>query len=112
MIRYYGVEGLQFHVRRHVDLAQQFLTWVKQDGRFEIAAPAPLNLVCFRHRGGDEANETLMSRLNSSGELILTHTKLGGKFTAHVRGTDPYQERHVKLRGKRIQEEAAKLNEC
>src|ERR1700757_4618835 len=46
VIRWYGVEGLQFHVRRHVELAQQFLHWVKDDARFEVAAPAPLNLVC------------------------------------------------------------------
>src|ERR1700757_263737 len=78
VIRYYGVEGLQFHVRRHVELAQKFVGWVKQDERFEIAAPAPLNLVCFRHRGGDENNEKLMKRLNGSGDLYLTHTRLNG----------------------------------
>ena len=54
VIRHYGVEGLQFHVRHHIAMAQQFLEWVKQDERFEVAAPAPLNLVCFRHRGGDK----------------------------------------------------------
>jgi aromatic-L-amino-acid decarboxylase len=110
VIRHYGIEGLQFHVRRHVALAQQFLAWVKQDDRFEVAAPAPLNVVCFRHHGGDKANEELMSRLNRSGDLYLTHTKLNGKFTLRLCvGQTNTEERHVERAWKRIQEEAAKL---
>jgi aromatic-L-amino-acid decarboxylase len=110
VIRYYGIEGLQFHVRRHVALAQQFLSWVEQDERFEVAAPAPLNLVCFRHRGGDKANEELMNRLNRSGDLYLTHTKLQGKFTLRMCvGQTNTEERHVEHAWNRIQEEATKL---
>ena len=52
VIRHYGVEGLQYHIRQHVDLAQEFARWVAASD-FELAAPAPLNLVCFRHLGGD-----------------------------------------------------------
>lgn len=110
VIRHYGIEGLQFHVRRHVALAQQFLAWVKEDERWEVAAPAPLNLVCFRHRGGDKANEELMNRLNRSGDLYLTHTKLDGKFTLRFCvGQTNTEERHVRRAWKRIQEEAGKL---
>jgi aromatic-L-amino-acid/L-tryptophan decarboxylase len=110
VIRHYGIEGLQFHVRRHVALAQQFLAWVRQDDRFELAAPAPLNLVCFRHRGGDKANEELMNRLNRSGDLYLTHTKLDGKFTLRFCvGQTNTEERHVEQAWKKIQEEASKL---
>jgi aromatic-L-amino-acid decarboxylase len=110
VIRHYGIEGLQFHVRRHVALAQQFLAWIKEDARFEVAAPAPLNLVCFRHRGGEKVNEELMNRLNRSGDLYLTHTRLGGKFTLRFCvGQTNTEERHVERAWKRIQEEAAKL---
>lgn len=84
VIRHYGVEGLQHHVRRHVELAQQFASWVRDDKQFELAAPAPLNLVCFRHRAGDAVNQSLMDRLNQSGDLYLTHTKLDGKFTLRL----------------------------
>ncbi len=84
VIRHYGVEGLQHHVRRHVELAQQFASWIREDKQFELAAPAPLNLVCFRHRAGDAANQSLMDRLNHSGDLYLTHTKLNGKFTLRL----------------------------
>lgn len=110
VIRHYGVEGLQFHVRRHVAIAQQLLEWIKQDDRFEVAAPAPLNLVCFRHRGGDEGNETLMNRLNRSGDLYLTHTRLDGRFTLRLCvGQTNTTEKHVVNAWKRIQEEAGRL---
>ena len=80
VIRHYGVEGLQHHVREHVRLAQQFAAWVAAEPAFELAAPAPLNLVCFRLReGGDEANRALLERLNASGKLYLTHTVLDGR---------------------------------
>src|SRR5450755_1767836 len=55
VIRHYGVEGLQHHIRQHVALAQQFADWIKIDSRFELAARVPLNLVCFRLKKGDEA---------------------------------------------------------
>ena len=77
VIRHYGVEGLQHHVREHVRLAQQFAAWVAAEPAFELAAPAPLNLGCFRLReGGDEANQALLERLNASGKMYLTHTCL------------------------------------
>ena len=84
MIRHYGVEGLRLHVRRHVELAQRFASWIEADPNFELATPAPLNLVCFRHRGGDKVNSELLDRLNRSGDLYLTHTVLDGKVTLRL----------------------------
>jgi aromatic-L-amino-acid decarboxylase len=110
VIRHYGVEGLQHHIRQHVQLAQQFAEWVRHDKDFELAAPAPLNLVCFRHRGGDASNEAIMDRLNRSGDLFLTHTKLNGQFTLRLCvGQTNTQVRHVERAWKRIREEAGKI---
>jgi aromatic-L-amino-acid decarboxylase len=94
VIRHYGVEGLQYHIRRHVELAQQFARWVEADKRFELAAPAPLNLVCFRHRGGDEINRQLLDTLNRSGALYLTHTRLAGKLTLRMSIGQTHTELH------------------
>lgn len=110
VIRHYGIEGLQSHIRQHVDLAQQFASWVKSDLRFEIAAPVPLNLVCFRHKAGDAANQELMERLNRSGDLYLTHTRLRDKFTLRFCiGQTNTTLRHVENAWRRILQEAAKL---
>ncbi len=110
VIRHYGVRGLQHHIRRHVEFAQKFAGWIKDDARFELAAPAPLNLVCFRHKGGDAINQSLMNRLNASGDLYLTHTKLNGKFTIRFCvGQTNTTGRHVERAWQRIQEEALRL---
>ncbi len=110
VIRHYGVEGLRYHIRQHVDLAQQFAAWVRQDYRFKLAAPAPLNLVCFRHKGGDAINQALMERLNRSGDLYLTHTKLSDRFTLRFCvGQTNTAVRHVERAWHRIQEEAARV---
>ena len=96
VIRHYGVEGLRQHLRRHVALAQEFAGWVRADDRFELAVPPPLNLVCFRHRAGDEFNGRLLEALNRSGELYLTHTKLGERFTLRLCVGQTHTEfRHV-----------------
>jgi aromatic-L-amino-acid decarboxylase len=111
VIRHYGVEGLQYHVRQHVALAQEFAAWVEADERFEMAAPAPLNLVCFRHRGGDGTNQELMDRLNQSGELYLTHTRLDDRLTLRFCvGQTHTERRHVERAWERIREIAAELD--
>lgn len=110
VIRAFGVEELQRRVRAHVALAQEFAAWVAADARFELAAPAPLNLVCFRLRSGDAANEKLLAALNASGALYLTHTKLNGHFTLRMSiGAMDTEARHVAAAWQRIQSEAAGL---
>ena len=104
VIRHYGVDGLQHHIREHVNLAKQFKRWVTESADFELAAPAPLNLVCFRHRGGDEINRQILERLNRSGDIYLTHTLLNGKFTLRLCiGQTQTATRHVERAWKLIQ---------
>jgi aromatic-L-amino-acid/L-tryptophan decarboxylase len=89
-----------------VGLAKQFAEWVQNDDRFEIAAPVPLNLVCFRHKSGDAANQKIMDQLNRSGDLYLTHTKLNGKLTLRLCvGQTNTKARHVERAWARIREE-------
>jgi aromatic-L-amino-acid decarboxylase len=107
VIRHYGVEGLRHHVRRHVELAQEFAQWVRDDEEFELAAPAPLNLVCFRHRGGDQVNEAVVNGLNRDGGLYLTHTKLDGRYTIRMSiGQTHTEARHVQAAWRGIRKAA------
>jgi len=105
VLRHYGVEGLQHHIRENIALAYEFAEWVRQDDRFELAAPVPLNLVCFRLKAGDSETQKLMGRLNRSGKLYLTHTKLNDRFTLRmsIGGTNT-RRKHVEQAWKRIQE--------
>ena len=111
VIRHYGIEGLRHHIRRHVELAQEFAAWVNADRDFEIAAPAPLNLICFRHRGGDQVNQTILDRLNRSGDLFLTHTRLENRLTLRMSiGQSQTEIRHLERAWQRIREEARAAN--
>jgi aromatic-L-amino-acid/L-tryptophan decarboxylase len=107
-IRHYGAEGLRHHVREHVHLAQEFARWVVDDDDFELAAPAPLNLVCFRHRGGDAINQLILDRLNSSGALFLTHTRIDDRLVLRMSiGAARTERRHVEQAWLAIKEAAA-----
>lgn len=108
VIRHYGVEGLQHHIRRHVELAQEFAAWVRADKDFELAAPTPLNLICFRHCGGDQINQRILDRVNQSGKMYLTHTRLHDKLVLRMSiGQTNTELRHVERAWKCIREAAA-----
>ena len=81
VIRYYGTKGMQAHIRQHMESAKAITEKINKDDRFELMAPTVLNLVCFRYKGSDDFNETLVQRLNDSGKLYLIHTKLNNKYT-------------------------------
>jgi aromatic-L-amino-acid decarboxylase len=84
VIRCYGREGLQALVREHVRLARLFASWIEAEPGWEIVAPYPFSVVCFRRAGSDEENERLMERANASGQIYLSHTKLDGRFVLRL----------------------------
>ena len=91
VIRSYGVEGLRAVIRRHVALARELAGWVEAEPGFELMAPVPFGLVCFRWRPEgrsepelDRLNEALLARVNASRRVHLTHTRLGGRYTIRL----------------------------
>jgi len=110
VLRSYGVEGLQYHIRQHIQLAQEFARWVEADPRFELVMLPPFNLVCFRHRSGDDFNQRLLNKLNQSGKLYLTHTVLNGRYTLRMSiAQTNTQAQHVTQAWKMIQATATEL---
>jgi aromatic-L-amino-acid/L-tryptophan decarboxylase len=112
VIRYFGVEGLQARLREHCRLARLFASWVEASPDFEMMAPVPFALVCFRanpsvssphvSKGSvsdeelNSLNERIMNDINASGEAYLSHTKLNGKFTLRLSvGSIRVEERHI-----------------
>jgi aromatic-L-amino-acid decarboxylase len=107
VIRAYGAEGLRRHIRKGVALAQELAEWVKGDARFELCAPVPLNLVCFRLKAGDQATERLRDALNASGQMYLTSTRLGERTVLRLAIGGTYTERrHVEQAWRLIREAA------
>jgi aromatic-L-amino-acid decarboxylase len=96
VIRHYGVEGLRHHIREHVRLGQELAERVRAHPRLELAAPADLNLVCFRHTEGDDASRAILDAVNASGKAYLSHTVLDGRYVVRVNVGQTYTEqRHV-----------------
>jgi aromatic-L-amino-acid decarboxylase len=84
VIRCYGREGLQGLIREHVRLAQLFASWVEAEPGWEVVAPVPFSVVCFRREGSDDENEALMERVNATGEIYLSHTRLDDRFVMRL----------------------------
>ena len=97
VIRHYGVEGLQYHIRKHVELTRMFTNWITNSADFELVVEPPLNLVCFRHKNGDDFNMKLMNTINASGKLFFTHTKLNNQLVLRMSIGQTYtEEEHLK----------------
>jgi aromatic-L-amino-acid decarboxylase len=80
VLRYYGRNGIVAMLRESMRLAQVLKGLVETDSAFELCAPVPFSLVCFRHRAGNELNQRLLGEINASGKAFLSHTVLDGKF--------------------------------
>jgi aromatic-L-amino-acid decarboxylase len=110
IIRYFGHEGLAARIREHCRLAKLFASWVEADPDWELMAPLPLALVCFRAcprlEAADEAgrnarldvlNEAIMHGVNATGKALLSHTKLNDKLTLRLSiGNIHTTEKHVR----------------
>ncbi|MBV9215080.1 MAG: amino acid decarboxylase [Acidobacteria bacterium] len=122
VIRYFGVEGMIARLREHCRLARLFAGWVENSRDWEMMAPVPFALACFRYCGGrvskglthysdDELNtlnEHIMDAINASGEAYLSHTKLNGKFTLRLSvGSIRVEERHLEKVWKLLNDQLA-----
>jgi aromatic-L-amino-acid decarboxylase len=104
VIRYFGVEGLRSVIREHIRLGKHFASLVESDKRFEIVAPVPFSSVCFRLKTNDAENESLIDRVNATGKIFISHTRLNGKLTIHFTvGNLRTTEAHVDAAWKLIQ---------
>jgi aromatic-L-amino-acid/L-tryptophan decarboxylase len=96
VLRWYGAEGLRHHVREHVRLAGELAGRIEAHPRLDVVAPVGLNLVCFRHAGGDDATEALHRALNATGRVYLTHTRLADRYVIRASiGAWTTEQRHV-----------------
>src|SRR6185437_8679923 len=97
IIRYFGQEGLAARIREHCRLAQLFASWVEESKDWELSAPVPFALVCFRAirdapgeaNNGEtkrlnNLNEAIMHAVNATGRAFLSHTKLNDKLVLRL----------------------------
>jgi aromatic-L-amino-acid decarboxylase len=122
IIRYFGHEGLAARIREHCRLAQLFASWVENSNEWELLAPVPLGLVCFRacpqidvdealrNKRLDVLNEAIMHGVNATGKALLSHTRLHDKLTLRLSiGNIRTTERHVHQVWELLNEQLVKL---
>ena len=123
IIRYFGHEGLAARIREHCRLARLFASWIEESPDWELMAPVPFALVCFRacpSDGGeteeiqakrlDALNEAVMHGVNATGKAFLSHTKLNDKLTLRLSiGNIRTTERHVRRVWELLNEQLARL---
>lgn len=120
VIRMFGVEGIRERLRYQIKIAQQFKKWIDESSDFEVLAPAPLSVVCFRYNSRtlklsdaqlDMINEELLERINKTGEFFLSHTKLNNRYTLRLAvGNLRTTEKHVRRAWELLQESARNLH--
>jgi aromatic-L-amino-acid decarboxylase len=102
VMRYFGHEGLAARIREHCRIARLFASLVDESPDWELLAPVPLALVCFRAKPEgvadlDALNEAIMHRVNASGRALLSHTRLNDKLTLRLSvGNIRTTEQHVR----------------
>ena len=80
VMRYYGREGILALLRESIRLAQVLKRLIEADLEFEVAAPVPFSLVCFRRKADNGFNRALLAEINASGKAFLSQTLLNGRF--------------------------------
>ena len=109
VLRCYGREGVQARIREAIRLAALFEDLVRDEPGWEVVAPRPFSLVCFRRDGSDEENEALLERVNASGEIFISHTKLEGRYVLRLAvGNARTTEDDVRLAWEVLRREAAR----
>lgn len=112
VIRCYGKEGLEAHIREHFRLAELFECWVRDEPGWELCAPRPFSAVCFRMGAPDAANALLLDRVNATGEIFISHTRLDGRYVLRLAvGHDRTTQNDVARAWDVIRREAAAITE-
>jgi len=96
VLREFGAQRLRKIISNHIEWAQWLKNEIAQSSAFELLAPVPVNLVCFRFNDGrmkeeelNHFNEQLLKRVNATGKIFITHTKLNGMYTLRLVGGHP-----------------------
>jgi aromatic-L-amino-acid decarboxylase len=115
VLRAFGTDGIAARIREHLRLAGALRSWIEADPGFEMAAPSPFSLVCFRARfpgqtpeEEDRRNDAVVEAVNATGEMFISSTRLRGRIVLRLAiGNLRTEERHVRRAWDLLREAAA-----
>ncbi len=90
-LKEHGINRYARLVRQNIEQARYLAELVRAAPDLELMAPVPLNVVCFRWRGGglddpalDALNQEVLLRLQESGIAVPSNALLGGRYALRV----------------------------
>src|SRR5713101_2382236 len=90
VMEHYGLDRLRAVIRDHIGYAQQLAAELTKRKDIELLAPQSFSVVVFRKvvRGDEAASEKataeLLERMNASGRLFVSHTRLRNRYGIRV----------------------------
>jgi aromatic-L-amino-acid decarboxylase len=84
VLRCHGRSGLQERIREAIRLAAVFEEWVRAEPGWDVVAPRPFSVVCFRRTGDDDENARILEDVNASGDAFISHTRLDGRYVLRM----------------------------
>jgi aromatic-L-amino-acid decarboxylase len=127
ILRWFGLDGLRRRIAHHLEQASELAGWVDAEPDWERLAPTPFSTVCLRWRPAslaaregdadvatflDERNQAVMEAVNATGEVLLSHARLHGRFTIRVAlGNLRTEDRHVAHAWELLRRHAARLDD-
>ncbi|CAG0935881.1 Tryptophan decarboxylase [Thermoflexales bacterium] len=118
IVRTFGVEGLVDRIREHLRLAKLFEGWVRATADWEVVAPVPFSTINLRacprsvpEEKWNELNEHILTAVNATGEVFLSHTKLNDRYILHLAiGNIRTEEKHIARAWELLQAECGRLS--
>ena len=96
ILRYYGRSEIARRIDEHIRWAKELAWEIACTPGWEVCAPTPMSVVCFRKTVSNEENEAILERVNQEGEIYLSHTVLHGKYVIRIAIGNMYTTRdHV-----------------
>lgn len=91
VLRTYGAQGVRDRIRAQIGFAQELAGWIETEPDWEVVAPHPFSVVCFRYAPEklgegerDRTNVAIMDRVNATGQTFLSSTKIDGKTVLRI----------------------------
>ena len=91
VIRAFGVDGLRNLIRSHCLMASDLARTIASTPSWKVVAPVHFGLVVFRCQphgysdtDADALTEAIMHRVNETGEVFLSHTKVRGRYAIRL----------------------------
>ncbi|MDQ6930920.1 MAG: aminotransferase class I/II-fold pyridoxal phosphate-dependent enzyme [Candidatus Eremiobacteraeota bacterium] len=91
VLRTYGARGVRERIRAHIGFAAELARWIDAEPGWELSAPHPFSVVCFRYcppslsaTEVDARNTAIMERVNATGQAFLSSTQIDGKTVLRI----------------------------